>query len=80
MVASDEEEYKDVIANLADDGITTLPNVEHEDSTKTDVVDKENDATPNSKSTGKMSFHSAGSNEIVNIEDVDCSVTNPTKV
>jgi hypothetical protein len=26
-----------------------------------------------------MSFHSAGSNEIVNIKDVDCSVTNPTK-
>jgi hypothetical protein len=47
-----------------------LPNVEHEDSTKTDVVDKENDATPNSKSTGKMSFHTARSNEIVNVEDV----------
>ncbi|GAU47160.1 hypothetical protein TSUD_287430 [Trifolium subterraneum] len=57
QVTNDEEEaaYNEVVINLADNGLTGLPLLEQGDSTKTDVVEKEGDATPMSKPTGKRS-------------------------
>jgi hypothetical protein len=54
--------------------------LEHVDSTKTDGVKKYPEVTPISKSTGKRSLDSDGTENIVHVDDDEGSTRKPVKL
>jgi hypothetical protein len=80
LLTNDEEESacNNQTVNLGGDSITNLQLIEHVDSTN--VVEKDNDSNPTSKSTEKRSADINGSTIILNVDDVEGSTTKHAKI